>query len=77
LPIEQQVVVVFAATKGYLDKIKVSDILDFEAGLLKEVDSGLLKTIKDEKSISDKTQASLVSLCESYTSNFIATRSAE
>jgi len=77
LPIEQQVVVIFAATKGYLDKVKVSDILDFEAGLLKEVDSGLLKTIKEEKSISDKTQASLVSLCESYTSNFLATRASE
>jgi len=77
LPIEQQVIVIFAATKGYLDKIKVSDILDFEAGLLKTVDSSLLKTIKDEKSISDKTQADLVSLCDSYTANFIATRSAE
>jgi proton translocating ATP synthase F1 alpha subunit len=76
LPIEQQVVVIFAATKGYLDKVKVSDILDFEAGLLKEVDSNLLKTIKTEKAISDKTEASLVSLCDSYTSNFLATRSA-
>jgi len=75
LPIEQQVVVIFAATKGYLDKIQISDILDYEAGLLKEVDASLLKTIKEEKSISDKTQESLVKLCESYTTNFVATRS--
>jgi F-type H+-transporting ATPase subunit alpha len=38
MPIERQVVVVYAATKGYLDKLHVSDILSFEQALLKEID---------------------------------------
>jgi len=76
IPVEQQVVVIFAATKGYLDKLKISEILPFEAGLLKEVDPKLFQIIKDEKVISKSTEASLVNLCNSFTTNFIATRAA-
>jgi len=71
LSIEQQVLVIFAATKGYLDKIKVSDIGAYEEGLLKTVDAGLLSTIKTEKAISASTEASLVKFCETYTGQFI------
>jgi len=74
IPIEQQVVVIFAATKGYLDKLKISDILPYEAGLLKEVDSALLKTIKEERAISKSTEEKLANFCKSYTENFTATR---
>ena len=34
MPVEEQVVVLFAGTRGYLDNIPVSDVLRFEAGLL-------------------------------------------
>jgi proton translocating ATP synthase F1 alpha subunit len=76
IPVEQQVVIIFAATKGYLDKIQISDISAFEEGLLKEVDLGLLKTIKDEKAISDSTQQKLTAFCDAYTSKFISTHAA-
>jgi proton translocating ATP synthase F1 alpha subunit len=71
LSIEQQVVVVFSATKGYLDKISIADIGSFEEGLLKQVDSKLLETIKVEGEISAKTQEALTDLCEKYTANFL------
>lgn len=76
IPVERQVVVVFAATKGYLDKVKVTDIAAFEEGLLKEVDASLLSTIKEEKAISDSTKDKLVAFCDNYTSKFIAAHSA-
>jgi len=76
IPVERQVVIIFAATKGYLDKVKISDIGAFEEGLLKEVDSSLLKTIKEERAISDDTEKKLRTFCESYTSNFVATHNA-
>jgi len=76
IPVEVQVVIIFAATKGYLDALKVSDIAAFEAGLVKEVDSALLKTIKDEKTLSESTKQKLTSFCDVYTSKFVATRSA-
>jgi proton translocating ATP synthase F1 alpha subunit len=76
IPVEQQVVIIFAATKGYLDKIQISSISDFEEGLLKEVDLGLLKTIKEEKAISDSTQQKLTAFCDAYTNKFISTQAA-
>ena len=44
MPIEQQVVVIYAATKGFLDKVAVTDIGAFEEGLLKEVSPALLRS---------------------------------
>jgi len=76
IPVEQMVLIIFAATKGYLDKIKISAISDFEQGLLKEVDPGLLKTIKEEKVISDSTQQKLTAFCDSYTTKFMSTQTA-
>jgi len=76
MPIEQQVVVIYAATKGYLDKIAIPDIGAFEVGLLKEVSPALLETIRTEKAISDSTDAKLKELCEGYTKGFIASTAA-
>ena len=76
IPVEQQVVIIFAATKGYLDKIEISAISAFEEGLMKEVDSALLKTIKEEKAISESTQQKLTAFCEAYTSKFMSTQAA-
>jgi proton translocating ATP synthase F1 alpha subunit len=72
--VERQVVVVFAATKGYLDKVKISDISAFEISLLREVDPAILSTIKDEKAISPATQGKLSSFLDKFTSNFLSTR---
>ena len=74
MPIEQQVVVIYAATKGYLDKVAIADIGAFEAGLLKEVSPALLETIRTEKVISDSTDAKLKELCDGYTKGFIAAK---
>jgi F-type H+-transporting ATPase subunit alpha len=49
MPIERQVVVVYAATKGYLDKLNVSDILSFEQALLKEIDPEVLRPFVNNK----------------------------
>ena len=73
MPIEQQVVVIYAATKGYLDKLALNQISAFEEGLLKEVSPALLETIKKEGSISESTDAKLKELCTGYTEGFLAT----
>ena len=76
MPIEQQVVVIYAATKGYLDKLALNQISAFEEGLLKEVSPALLETIKKEGSISESTDAKLKELCTGYTEGFLATNAA-
>jgi proton translocating ATP synthase F1 alpha subunit len=77
IPVERQVVVVFAATKGYLDKIQISDILSFEAQLLREIDPSIFTTIRDEKVISPATQTKLVQFMEKFTADFLTQKASE
>ena len=72
IPVQNQVVVIYAATKGYLDKVAVKDIGRFEAGLMKQVDSSILDAIKNEGVISEATNAKLKELCTNYTKGFLA-----
>jgi len=77
IPVEKQVVVIFAATKGYLDKIQISDILSFEAQLLKEIDPSIFAAIRDEKVISPATQTKLVQFMEKFTTDFLTSKASE
>nr|YP_008802577.1 ATP synthase F1 subunit alpha [Monomastix sp. OKE-1]AGZ90230.1 ATP synthase F1 subunit alpha [Monomastix sp. OKE-1] len=74
VPIEKQVVVIFAATKGYLDKLNIAEILPFETALLKEIDPSIFTTIRDEKVLSPATSTKLSQFLDKFTANFIATR---
>jgi len=74
IPVARQVVVIYAATKGFLDKVAIPDIGAYEEGLLAAVDSGLVDTIAKEGSISDATDAKLKSFCEGYTTSFLAAK---
>ena len=62
---------VYAATKGYLDKMSVSNILSFEAALLKEIDPEILSEISKEKSISDNLNQKLKTFFDGFTSKFL------
>ena len=72
MPIEQQVVVIYAGTKGYLDKVDVSKISEFEEGVLKEVDSSILDAIRTEGAISDALDKKTAAFFEDYTARFLA-----
>ena len=76
MPIERQVIIVYAATKGYLDKLNVPDIAAYEASLQQEIEPALLSAIRDQKQISDELQGKLKQFFEGFTSRFLATRSA-
>ena len=71
LEIERQVVVVYAATKGYLDKMSVANILSFESALLKEIDPQILQEISKEKSISEGLNNKLKTFFDSFTTKFL------
>jgi len=72
MSVEKQVVVIYAATKGYLDSLKISQIASYEEGLLKSVDPALLQTIKTEGVLSEQTLAKLKEFCTKYTEQFQA-----
>ena len=74
LPVEEQVVSIFAGVRGYLDKINVSDITRFEQGLLLEIKANgveLLAKIRDEQELSESTDKELASFVEAYTNKFV------
>ena len=69
LPVEEQVAVIWAATNGYLDDVAVEDVRGFEADLLeffRTSKADLLKTIAEEKAISDATTAALQSALKDF-----------
>ena len=74
MDIEKQVVIVYAATKGYLDKMNVSDISKFEQSLLKEIDPEILKTIREQKSISEELDKKLKTFFDNFTEKFLSAR---
>ena len=62
MKVEEQVAVIFAGVKGYLDKIPTQSIGDFEKALLQKLKakgSSILKDISKDKSISDSTDKAL------------------
>ena len=63
MPVEKQVMIIYAATKKYLIDIPVEKILDFEKALFEYVDTKypeVPEAIRTEKVISDETEAKLV-----------------
>jgi len=73
MPIEKQVVLIFAAVKGYLDKIKISDIASFEHDYLQEIDTNLLSKIREEKALSDSLTQQLKTFADSFLAKFLTT----
>ncbi|UIJ72202.1 F0F1 ATP synthase subunit alpha [Aurantimonas sp. HBX-1] len=73
LKTEEQVVVIFAGTQGYLDKLRVDQVGDFEEGLLNSMRSehkGVLDTIAREKALSDDTREKLRAAIDAFAKNF-------
>ncbi|NTW29345.1 MAG: F0F1 ATP synthase subunit alpha [Coriobacteriia bacterium] len=69
MPVENQVLSIFAGSKGFLDDIAVSDILSFRDGLVQYVRTShadLLSTIASEKRISDETDAKIKTVITEY-----------
>jgi len=71
--VEEQVAVIFAGVKGYLDQIALTDIGRFEEGLLDMLrGSGqdILTAIRDEQAISEKTETKLRDAIEQFAKSF-------
>ena len=75
MPIENQIVVLYAATRGYLDKMNVSDIPRFEQAVLREMSPEVLATIRDKRVISDELNSQLKTFFDGFTDKFLATLS--
>ncbi len=73
LTMEEQVVAIFSGVRGYLDRIEVAQIGDFEKQLLTEMHGkhqDLMDTIRSEEKLSKETEEKLTSILESFTTTF-------
>jgi F-type H+-transporting ATPase subunit alpha len=77
LPVEKQIITIFAATNGYLDSLEVSDCLPFEQGLYRFHDNthpGLGKMILEKRQLDDSLRAEIKKVLDEYKERFVAER---
>lgn len=73
LPVEKQVIIIYAATKKYLIDIPVGDILRFEEELFNYVDTKypeILDSIRDTKELTEENEKALVKAIEECKASF-------
>ncbi len=74
LPVEEQVVSIFAGVRGYLDKIDVADVNRFEASLLAELRSkapDILASIRDKRELTSENEEKLKNFVENFAKTFV------
>ena len=71
--IEEQVVVIYAGTKGYLDKLEINRIGQYETSLLADMRAsqpGILASIRDTSEITKDNEAALIAFLDKFTQSF-------
>ncbi len=77
LPVEKQILTIFAATNGYLDSLEVADCLPFEKGLYRFMDNnqpGLGRKILEKRQLDDSLRAEMKKVLDEYKERFVAER---
>jgi F-type H+/Na+-transporting ATPase subunit alpha len=73
VPVERQVVSIYLATKGYMDKVPIVDVKRFEKEVLEyfEVKNNeIFNTLKKEKVLSDNVESEIKKVAEEFASVF-------
>ena len=73
LAMEEQVCVIYAGTRGYLDGLATSDVGRYEADLLRHLHAehgDLLAAIRGDKKLTDDSEGKLKALLDTFTKNF-------
>ncbi|TDH61778.1 F0F1 ATP synthase subunit alpha [Dankookia rubra] len=75
VPVEEQVVSIFAGTRGYLDRIPVNSVGAFESRMLGELKSAapeILDAIRSDREIKKPTEDKLVAFLDGFAKSFAA-----
>ena len=73
LPMEEQVISIYAGVNGYLDKVSIENISKFETDLMNLIKSShkdILKSIRDERALTDSTEEKLKKAIEEFLKTF-------
>ncbi len=77
MPVELQVISIFAANEGFLDSLEVAEVLPFETKLHQSLQANhkdILEAIKQKGAMSDSQTETLRTAMEGIAKDFIATR---
>ena len=79
VPVEKQVAILYAVTKGILEKVKVEDVNAYETGLYTYLDTDaagleVMQLISSTGKLEPETEEKLRQVLEAYTENFLNTK---
>ena len=77
LPVERQVLIVYAGTNGHLDAVEEGDVRQFETELYQFVEArepALFADLAERAVIDDDLKSRIVATLEEFTEQFIAAR---
>jgi F-type H+-transporting ATPase subunit alpha len=73
LQMEEQVIVIYAGTRGYLDSVETRDVTRYEADLLaylRNDQADLLAKIRDEKALTDDIESGIKAALDAFSKTF-------
>ena len=73
MPVEEQVISIYAGTKGYLDNIPVGKVGEFESRMLSELkvrEPGVLTSIRESREMKGDVEKTLVSFMDGFAKSF-------
>ena len=76
MSVEEEVVDIFAGVKGFLDKLPLNKVKDYEERALASIKANhpeFLEEIRNEQKISAELETKLMKFYETFTSDFVAT----
>ena len=77
LPVEQQILIIFASTNGFLDAIAENEVAAYEQDLYRFMETrhaDVVKRLVDEKKMDDQLKANITSAVKEFTEQFTAAR---
>jgi F-type H+-transporting ATPase subunit alpha len=73
VPVEEQVLAIFAGTRGYLDKLPLNRVGEFERRMLAELKSRapeIVAAVRNDREIKKETEAKLVAFLDDFAKSF-------
>ncbi len=77
LPVEKQVLLIYAGTRGFVDKLPLTSLRDYETELYRFVEdkhASLLSDIREKKELSEQIEGRLKAVLTEFTEKFVASR---
>ena len=77
LPVEKQVILIYAGTRGFIDKLPVDSLRDYEQELYRTFDdtqANLMQSIRDKMEITEEIEVKLKTALTEFTEKFKASR---